>query len=105
MNPKTRTKEASMEKRTVLTGAALASLTLAACASPKTAQQKPAMDQGAGAMVAAKGECWGVNACKGQGACGSAGQGCAGTNECKGKGWLTLSKPECDAKSGTFKAQ
>lgn len=90
-----------MEKRTMLTGAALAAMTLAACASPKSAQ----MGKEKGGMMAAKGECWGVNACKGQGACGGAGQGCAGSNECKGKGWLTLSKSDCDAKSGTFKPQ
>lgn len=50
-----------------------------------------------------KGECHGINSCKGQGACGGKGTSCAGTNECKGKGWLETTKAECDAKKGTFK--
>lgn len=51
---------------------------------------------------AAKGECHGINACKGKGECGAAGHGCAGKNECKGKGWVTTTKAECDAKHGKF---
>lgn len=54
---------------------------------------------------AAKGECHGVNECKGTGACGGDGHACAGKNACKGKGWLKLTKAECDAKKGTFKAK
>ena len=40
----------------------------------------------------AKGECHGVNSCKGQGECGGPGHGCSGKNECKGKGWLKKTK-------------
>lgn len=52
-----------------------------------------------------KGECHGVNACKGQGACGGKGHSCAGKNDCKGKGWLKLTKAECDQKGGKFVAK
>ena len=42
--------------------------------------------------------------CKGKGACGGVGHECAAGNACKGQGWLSLTKPDCDAKKGTFKA-
>ncbi|HTL12013.1 MAG TPA: hypothetical protein VL588_05975 [Bdellovibrionota bacterium] len=64
----------------------------------KTPAQAPA-------ATAAKGECSGVNSCKGQGECGGKGHSCAGYNECKGKGWITLTKAECDAKKGTWVAR
>lgn len=92
-----------MERKTTLTGAALAALALAAgCAhrhghshGQKTAEP---------AAAAAKGECHGVNECKGQGACGSGDDhNCAGQNTCKGLGWISLTKAECDAKGGSFK--
>ncbi|UPT73784.1 MAG: hypothetical protein M0D55_18350 [Elusimicrobiota bacterium] len=52
-----------------------------------------------------KGECWGVNACKGQGACGGPeGHACAGQNACKGKGWLSLTETDCRSRNGKFKA-
>lgn len=50
-----------------------------------------------------KGECHGVNACKGSGACGGKGHSCAGKNACKGKGWVKKTKKECEAKGGTWK--
>lgn len=50
-----------------------------------------------------KGQCSGVNGCKGQGACGGAGHECAGKNACKGKGWLEMSEKDCKAKHGTYK--
>lgn len=86
-----------MDKNAKRVGAALAALAAAAagCSGmPKTA----------GASAAAKGECWGVNACKGQGECGGAGHSCAGKNACKGQGWLALSKTDCDTKAGRFKS-
>jgi uncharacterized membrane protein len=52
----------------------------------------------------AKGECHGVNACKGKGACGGKeGHSCAGQNSCKGKGWLSLTEKDCKTKGGEFK--
>lgn len=55
---------------------------------------------------AAKGECHGVNSCKGTGECGgSDGSSCAGTNSCKGKGWITLTKAECAKRKGKFSAE
>ncbi len=90
-----------MERNAVLTGAALAALTLAGCAhhhhGAKTDAAAPA------APTAAKGECHGVNACKGQGVCAGPGYECAGHNACKGQGWLSLTKSDCDAKGGKFK--
>lgn len=83
------------KKRTVLLGAALAALSLAAGCTKSTKGERAS---------AAKGECWGINACKGQGECGGQGHACAGKNACKGKGWLGLTKQDCEAKGGTFKA-
>lgn len=103
-----------MNRTTRITAAALSALALGGC---KTAMPGPSGASGgateperasaapATAHPADKaGECWGVNACKGQGACGGVGHECAGQNECKGKGWLTLAKPECDKRGGKFKA-
>jgi hypothetical protein len=97
-----------MDRNTGLAAAALAALAMAGCStSPKVVD---GMNKGRSgpadkpAPVEEKpGECWGVNACKGQGACGGVGHECAGNNACKGKGWLTLTKPKCDAKGGKFK--
>jgi uncharacterized membrane protein len=55
------------------------------------------------ADAGAKGECHGVNACKGKGDCHGAGNSCKGTNACKGKGWNMMNKAECDKAKGTFK--
>ena len=51
----------------------------------------------------AKGECHGVNGCKGTGSCGGEGHGCAGKNACKGKGWVPMAEKECKEKGGEFK--
>lgn len=51
----------------------------------------------------AKGECHGVNSCKGTTACGSKDHSCHGKNSCKGKGWLELTKEECEKQKGEFK--
>jgi uncharacterized membrane protein len=81
-----------MDTRTKM-AAALAALTLAAgCAGSKPAGE-----------TAAKGECHGVNACKGQGECGGTGHACAGKNACKGQGWIALSRADCDARGGKHK--
>jgi uncharacterized membrane protein len=85
-----------MERNAILTGAALTALALAGCAHQhhvaKAADAAPV-----------KGECHGVNACKGQGVCAGPGYECAGNNACKGQGWLSLTKSDCAAKGGTYK--
>lgn len=86
-----------MDKKTTLAAAALAALMASGCAHT---------EKGAAASAApSKGECYGVNSCKGTGECGGPGHSCAGQNSCKGQGWVTLAKADCDAKGGTFKAR
>lgn len=87
-----------MDRKTSLAAAALAAAALAAGCSHRHGKK-------AGDPVAAKGECWGVNACKGQGECGGVGHSCAGKNACKGQGWIALTKADCDGRKGEFKAQ
>ncbi len=77
----------------ILMSAAIAGLLLGA-GSPTTVH----------ADDAAKGECWGINACKGTGDCAGKGHSCAGQNQCKGKGWVKATKAECDEQGGEFKA-
>jgi len=96
-----------MDRKTTLAAAALAALAMGGCGP--YAHKSSGSAAAPGAAPAAddkKGECWGVNACKGKGSCGSAAEGheCGGQNACKGKGWLSLTKPECDGRKGTFKA-
>lgn len=86
-----------MDLRLKLTGAALAALTLAACSHQHGGKKADA------AAAGPKGECHGINECKGKGACAGPGYECAGQNECKGKGWLSLTKADCEAKGGSFK--
>lgn len=47
-----------------------------------------------------KGQCHGVNGCKGKGACGAldGSHNCGGKNSCKGKGWVKMDKKSCEAK-------
>jgi len=82
-----------MDKKATLATAALAALTLAAGCAVKSGT----------AGTAAKGECYGVNACKGQGECGGTGHACAGKNACKSQGWIGLVKADCEGRGGTFK--
>ena len=79
--------------KTAIVTAALAGLVLAGCATGGNSSD-PSL---------AKGECHGVNACKGKGDCGGAGYSCAGKNACKGQGWVKLTKVDCDLKGGKFK--
>ncbi|MBI5246343.1 MAG: hypothetical protein HY923_04130 [Elusimicrobia bacterium] len=88
-----------MNRKASLTAAALAALAMSGCGGASHHH-----DDAAKTDAGKTGECWGVNECKGKGACGGVGHECAGGNTCKGKGWLTLTKPECDAKKGKFKA-
>ena len=60
---------------------------------------------GAASGDLAKGECHGINSCKGKGECGGTGYSCAGNNACKGQGWVTLTQADCTAKAGTFKSK
>jgi len=91
-----------MNRTASLTAAALAALAMGGCAGG--GGKMHAHGDAPKADAGKTGECWGVNECKGKGACGGVGHECAGGNACKGKGWLTLTKPECDAKKGKFKA-
>ena len=52
-----------------------------------------------------KGECHGINSCKGKGESGGPGWDCAGNNTCKGKGWITTTAAECKKKGGKFKEE
>ncbi len=109
-----------MTNKTTLAAAAIAAFGLSGCASTgggmmaspgDGSERKPVTMFGAAtgaaeapaAAAGKKGECWGVNACKGQGACGGVGHECAGNNACKGKGWLSLTRDECEGRKGTFK--
>ena len=56
------------------------------------------------AVAGEKGQCLGVNACKGKSDCKTAKSECKGHNACKGQGYLMLSKEECEQKGGKFKA-
>jgi len=79
-------------KKSILIGAAISGLLLTGAAGAKEHTSDKT-----------KGECHGINSCKGKGDCGGKGYSCAGKNSCKGKGWLEMTKADCDAKKGTFK--
>ena len=93
-----------MDRKTNLAAAALAALAMSGCKSTDNVAANSSTAS-APTTTGAKGECWGVNACKGQGACGGVGHECAGQNECKGQGWLSLTKTDCDGRNGKFKAK
>lgn len=93
------------DKKTLLMGAALAALAMTAACSRSQVPQPGADAGSAGTTKIAKGECSGVNACKGQGECGGVGHSCAGKNSCKGQGWISLGEADCKAKGGQFKLQ
>lgn len=85
-----------MKTTKALFGAALTTLLAGSVYANEHAATKPAGE-------AVKGQCHGINACKGQGECGGAGHNCAGKNECKGKGWVFKTEAECKDAGGTFK--
>ncbi len=86
-----------MSTKTLLMGAALSGLLVASgCAHSH--------DSMSGAQVA-KGQCHGVNDCKGKGECKTAKSSCEGKNDCKGHGWNSMSKADCDAKGGDYVAK
>jgi uncharacterized membrane protein len=87
-----------MDDKTALAAAALAAFSMAAgCAHSGPAPAKTA------STAPAKGECSGVNSCRGTGECGGPGHSCAGQNACKGQGWISLTQSDCEARHGTFK--
>jgi hypothetical protein len=53
---------------------------------------------------AADGHCMGANACKGQSACKGGKSPGPGANACKGQGFTSMSKADCVAAKGKFKA-
>ncbi len=91
-------KENNMENKTssVLALAVLGlSIVSAEASSTATKTSTPAATE-------TKGQCFGVNTCKGTSACHSEANMCAGTNSCKGKGWLTMTEKDCKTKKGKF---
>jgi hypothetical protein len=50
------------------------------------------------------GHCVGANACKGQSACKGGNHACKGQNACKGQGFAEMTKADCAAAKGKFKA-
>ena len=79
----------------VITGSSFA-------AEPPTKEKSKAAPD---AKATEKGECHGVNSCKGKGECGGPGWDCAGNNTCKGKGWNSMTAADCKKKGGKFKAE
>lgn len=49
-------------------------------------------------------KCGGANACKGQSACKGGQSPAKGANACKGQGFAAMTKEQCAAAKGTFKA-
>jgi hypothetical protein len=54
--------------------------------------------------AADEGHCIGANACKGQSACKGGNHACKGLNACKGQGFAEMTKGDCKAAKGKFKA-
>jgi hypothetical protein len=55
-------------------------------------------------FAADEGHCVGANACKGQSACKGGNHACKGQNACKGQGFAEMTKADCAAAKGKFKA-
>jgi hypothetical protein len=55
-------------------------------------------------FAADDGHCIGANACKGQSACKGGNHACKGQNACKGQGFAEMTKADCVAAKGKFKA-
>ena len=85
----------NMSQKSLLLGAALSGLLIATGCAHSTDSMS------AGEM--GKGQCHGVNDCKGE--CKTANNSCEGKNDCKGKSWISLSKADCDTKGGTYVAK
>lgn len=92
--------------RLLLTAAALAGLHAGSLASRAVAAEKKAGTADTSKSDAAKHDCKGKNACKGQGGCGSGDNGCKGKNSCKGKGGCSTAmgaKKKAEPKGGEKK--
>jgi hypothetical protein len=85
-------------RKELLLAAALTGLMTVAHAEDKKAA--PAV-----AKKEVKGECSGVNSCKGTGECGGKDHSCAGKNTCKGQGWVTKTEKECKELKGTWSSE
>jgi hypothetical protein len=98
-----------MLNRNLLSAAIVGLISASGCASSTKAPEEAEMKSLNEAkivdapMAAEKGECHGINACKGKGECGGPGYSCAGNNACKGKGWVSMLEADCIAKKGKFK--
>ena len=90
-----------MQKNKLVVGAALAGMAFAMAAHAEGKTEKKA----AAKTTEVKGECSGVNSCKGTGECGGKGHACAGKNECKGQGWMSTTEADCKGKKGEFHAK
>jgi hypothetical protein len=55
-------------------------------------------------FAADEGQCVGANAGKGQSACKGGNHACKGLNACKGQGFAEMTKADCAAAKGKFKA-
>jgi len=86
-----------MTQKSLLLGAALSGLLIASgCAHSHDSASMGEM---------AKGQCHGVNDCKGKGECKTLANSCEGKNDCKGKSWMSMSKADCDTKGGSYMAK
>ena len=102
-----------MKRNSLLLKAAIAGMLTACSSAPSTPEEAEVKNLNSAKVVdapaapaevaAEKGECHGINACKGKGACGGPGYSCAGNNACKGKGWISMTEADCKIKKGTFK--
>jgi hypothetical protein len=80
--------------RLLITAAAIAGLYTGALATKSYAADDKAGTPAKDSKDAAKHDCKGKNACKGQGGCGTSDKGCKGKNSCKGHGGCsTMDKP------------
>lgn len=84
-----------------LAGLVISSSSFATEQTPPTKAAKAVADK----KASEKGECHGINSCKGKGECGGPGWDCAGNNTCKGKGWISMTSADCKKKGGKFKAE
>ncbi len=87
-----------MDSKSLFLAAALSGLAL-------SAQAVEGAKNSSKEVEVSKGQCLGINSCKGTSACHSEKNSCAGTNSCKGQGWLKTSEKECKDKKGTFKSK
>lgn len=89
--------KSQLSKSALIKGAALSGIFLAyGCVDGMSSGAKEA-------TTSEKGQCHGINSCKGSGNCGGAHHSCGGKNACKGKGWKHMTHADCKHKGGKFK--